>query len=45
MRGKAVAEGKAEDAADGMKEAVKVWKESSKRLIKSIKDLLGALEN
>jgi type I restriction enzyme M protein len=44
VRGKAVGEGKAEYAADGLKKAVKVWEVSSTNLNQSIEELLNSLE-
>jgi type I restriction enzyme M protein len=40
VRGKAVGDEKGEYAADGLKEAVKVWKDSSNQLSKTVDDLL-----
>ncbi len=45
MRGKAVSEEKGEYAANGLKEAVKAWEESSAELHATIDDLLKTLEN
>jgi len=45
VRGKSVGEGQGEYAADGLKEAVKVWEESSRKLQSKVDDLLKTLEN
>jgi type I restriction-modification system DNA methylase subunit len=45
VRGKAVSEGKAEYAADGLKKAIKDWEESSNQLQVKVNDLLKTLEN
>jgi type I restriction enzyme M protein len=45
VRGKAVGDGKGEYAANGLKEAVKVWEESSKNLYRTIGALLSQKNN
>ena len=44
VRGKAIGDGKGAYAADGLKEAVKAWEVSSKKLNKTINSLLKITE-